>query len=52
MATLVATRHDPVVRARYQHLKARGKPKKVALVACMRTMVNYLTSVLADKENT
>jgi transposase len=52
MATLVAARHDPVVRARYEHLKARGKPKKVALVACMRTMVNYLTSVLAEKENT
>jgi transposase len=51
MATLVATRHDPVVKARYEHLKARGKPKKVALVACMRTMVNYLTSVLAEKEN-
>ena len=52
MATLVAVRHDPVMRARYQHLKGRGKPKKVALVACMRTMVNYLTSVLAEKENT
>jgi transposase len=52
MATLVAVRHDPVMRARYQHLKDRGKPKKVALVACMRTMVNYLTSVLADKKNT
>jgi transposase len=52
MATLVAVRHDPVMRARYEHLKGRGKPKKVALVACMRTMVNYLTSVLADKENT
>lgn len=51
MATLVATRHDPVIRARYEHLKGRGKPKKVALVACMRTMVNYLTSVLAEKEN-
>jgi transposase len=52
MATLVAVRHDPVMRARYEHLKGRGKAKKVALVACMRTMVNYLTSVLADKENT
>lgn len=51
MATLVATRHDPVIKARYEHLKARGKPKKVALVACMRTMVNYLTAVLAEKEN-
>jgi transposase len=52
MATLVAVRHDPVMRARYEHLKSRGKPKKVALVACMRTMVNYLTSVLAEKQNT
>jgi len=51
MATLVAVRHDPVIRARYEHLKGRGKPKKVALVACMRTMVNYLTAVLAEKEN-
>ena len=52
MATLVAVRHDPVMRARYEHLMSRGKPKKVALVACMRTMVNYLTSVLAEKQNT
>jgi len=51
MATLVAVRHDPIVQARYEHLKQRGKPKKVALVACMRTMLNYLTSILADKEN-
>lgn len=51
MATLVATRHDPVIRARYEHLKARGKPKKVALVACMRTMVNYLSSILAEGSN-
>lgn len=50
MATLVAARHDPVIKARYEHLKSRGKPKKVALVACMRTMVNYLTAVLAEKE--
>lgn len=52
MATLVATRHDPVIKARYEHLKSRGKPKKVALVACMRTMINYLTVVLAEKEIT
>jgi transposase len=46
MATLVATRHDPVIRDYYQHLKSRGKPKKVALVACMRKRLNYLTSLL------
>jgi transposase len=50
MATLVAVRHDPVMKARYEHLKQRGKPKKVGLVACMRTMLNYLTSRLSRGE--
>lgn len=48
MATLVATRHDPVIRAHYQHLKSNGKPKKVALVACMRKRLNYLTAILRN----
>jgi transposase len=48
MATLVATRHNPVIRDHYQHLLGRGKPKKVALVACMRKMVNHLTTLLAE----
>ena len=51
MATLVATRHDPVIKAHYQHLKAKGKPKKVALVACMRKRLNYLTSLLSSKNH-
>jgi transposase len=46
LATLVATRHDPVIRDYYEHLKSNGKPKKVALVACMRKRLNYLTSLL------
>lgn len=50
MATLVATRHNPVIKAHYEHLKSRGKPKKVALVACMRKMINYLTVLLAEPE--
>jgi transposase len=48
MSTLVAIRHDPIVKARYDHLRSNGKPKKVAIVACMRTMLNYLTSQLAE----
>jgi len=51
MATLVAIRHDAILKARYQHLLARGKPKKVAIVACMRTMLNYLTSLMVREEN-
>jgi transposase len=49
MATLVAARYDPVIKAHYQHLKSNGKPKKVALVACMRKRLNYLTSILTTK---
>jgi len=49
MATLVAARHDPVIKSYYEHLKGRCKPRKVALVACMRKRLNYLTSLLAEK---
>lgn len=50
MATLVAVRHDPVMHGHYQRLKAAGKPKKVALVACMRKKLNHLTSLLRERE--
>ena len=50
MATLVATRRDPVIKAYYEHLQGRGKPKKVALVACMRKRLNYMTSLLSKKK--
>ena len=46
MATLVAARHNPVIQAHYERLVTAGKLKKVALVACMRTLLNYLTSLL------
>jgi transposase len=46
MATLVATRHNPVIRAMYQRLLAAGKAKKVALVACMRKLLVILNAML------
>jgi transposase len=46
MGTLVATRFNPVIRAFYQRLLAMGKPKKVALVACMRKFVTILNAML------
>jgi len=49
MATLVATRHDPVIKAYYEHLKSNGKPKKVALVACMRKRLIHLNAILAGR---
>lgn len=45
MATLSAARHNPVIRAHYQHLVAAGKFKKVALVACMRKLVTILNAM-------
>ena len=42
MAALVATRFNPVLRAFYQRLCAAGKPKKVALTACMRKLLTIV----------
>ena len=39
MGALVATRHNPAIRDFYQRLLASGKPKKLALVACMRKLL-------------
>jgi transposase len=46
MATLVATRHNPVIRSLYQRLLQAGKAKKVALVACMRKFITILNSMV------
>ena len=42
MAALVATRYNPVLRDFYQRLCDAGKPKKVALTACMRKLLTIL----------
>lgn len=47
MATLVATRFNPVIRSFYQHLCGAGKPKKVALTACMRKLLTILNAMLS-----
>lgn len=46
MATLAATRWNPVIKARYCHLVAKGKKPKVALVACMRKLLIHLNSLM------
>lgn len=48
MATLSAIRHNPVIREFYQRLVARGKIKKVALVACMRKLLTILNRMVKD----
>jgi len=49
MGTLVASRCNPVIKALYQRLLAAGKPKKVALVACMRKLLTIINSMLRTK---
>jgi len=49
MAALVASQHNPVIRAFYQRLVAAGKPKKLALVACMRKLLTILNAMLKHR---
>jgi transposase len=49
MGALVATRHNPVIREFYERLLAGGKPKKVALVACMRKLLSILNAMMRDR---
>jgi transposase len=49
MAALVGTRFNPVLRSFYQRLLAHGKPKKVALTACMRKLLLRLNAMLRDQ---
>jgi transposase len=50
MATLVASRYNPLIRKHYQHLLQLGKKKKVALVACMRKLLCILNAMLRNKK--
>jgi len=45
MGALVAARRNVVIRAFYLRLIAAGKPKKVALVACMRKLLTILNAM-------
>jgi transposase len=46
MATRVATRRNPIIKAFYQRLRATGKPPKVALVAAMRKLLTILNAMV------
>jgi transposase len=49
MGTLVAVRYNPILRKFYGRLLKAGKPKKVALVACMRKLLSILNAVMRDR---
>ena len=40
--------HDPKIKATYERLLAAGKPKKVALVACMRKQLTILNTMMKN----
>jgi transposase len=46
MAALVALRFNPAIKVFYDRLVAAGKPKKVALVACMRKLLTILNAMV------
>lgn len=49
MAAVSGIRVNPVLRAAFQHLVAQGKPKKVALVACMRKLLVILNAIVRSQ---
>jgi len=48
MAALSASRHNPVIRAFYERLLEAGKPKKVALTACIRKLLVILNAMIKN----
>lgn len=46
MASIVAMRHNRVIKTFYERLLAAGKPKKVAIVACMRKLLTILNAMV------
>jgi transposase len=50
MATLSAVRHDRILKAFYQHLRAAGKKPLVALTACMRKLIVLMNHLLKNEK--
>jgi transposase len=48
LATLSAVRYNPAIKQFYDRLRQRGKPGKLALVACMRKLAAILNAVVRD----
>jgi transposase len=51
MPALVAMRFNPDLKAKYEHLRAAGKPAKVAIVAVMRKLIETANALVkADRK--
>jgi transposase len=51
MAALVAVRFNPVIKAFYERLLHKGKPKKVALTACMHKLLILLNAMMKNNQS-
>jgi transposase len=51
MAALSASKHNPRIKAFYDHLIRMGKEKKVALTACMRKLLVILNAIIRVNQN-
>ncbi|HEY6421105.1 MAG TPA: IS110 family transposase [Candidatus Binataceae bacterium] len=51
MAILSAVKHNPILRPHYHALLERGKPCKVAMVACIRKLLIILNAMLRDRRS-
>ena len=51
MPTLVAMRHNPDLRAKYQVRIKAGKPQKVALTALMRKLIELANTLFKADRN-
>ena len=49
MATLTATRFNPVIKTFYERLLAKGKHRKVAMVAAMHKLIGILNAMVRDR---
>jgi transposase len=49
MGALIASRFNPAIKEFYERLVEAGKPKKVALVACMRKLLVILNAVMRER---
>lgn len=50
MGAMVATRHNPILKAFYNRLVAAGKPKMVALIATARKLLTILNAIIRDQK--
>lgn len=50
MCAVAGLRCNPMLQRTYAHLKAQGKPSKVALIACVRKLLTVLNAMVRDRQ--